>query len=526
MKACFAKRWCIIFFALLFAFGISNTGDYGRPIDEKPEQEILLMNIKEYASIIGIDVKGAAFGGLNRISESVEQDHGIAAYYFFAPILLLTGRETLASMHTWHYYTFMLWFLGLLGLYSILKSTYRSYWTPAIVTLIYYFTPRIFAEGHYNNKDIVLLSLIFLSLACTCALLKRWKTKDIVSFSIASGFLMNCKIIGIAIWGITGLFAIAYAFLTAERKLWVRRLSDLALAAVMSGVVFFILTPAMWRNPIGYIQYCFTNATGFSRWSKSFLFNGESIQPMITGVPRTYVVQWIMMTIPLYVIVLFVTSIGVFAKDIIIKRERILYRQFFFLLFITAFSIPVLVSVLKAPSLVLYNGWRHNYYLYAFIILCSGYAVDRVLENSRPDARIAVVAITIIGFIVTVGDMIINRSFEYMYFNPIARAVVDMEEFEGDYWNVSVMPAMKAFAAEQNADYEIVISPQDYAADNQLKNVDVGNYRIVGEDHKADYYLFNTSMTSETYDLEKYEKVYSFLKYGRELCGIYKLRTE
>ena len=529
-----AKRYrVLILFIFLFWFGFSNIGEYGRPIDEPPEQEILLMNIKEYSKMTGVPLKSELFDRVGRISESIEQDHGIAAYYLFTPILMTTGRETLASMAAFHMYTYGIWFLGVIALFFLLGEVDRNRWTPAAGTLLYYFSPRMFAESHYNNKDIVLLSLVLVMLMFAARVLNRWKLPDIIGFAIASGFLMNCKIIGIALWGLTGLFALAYVILYGQKKARSRNLQDLALAASLSLIAFFVLTPAMWRFPVSYIRHCLSNAAAFSRWDKSFLFHGKTVTPMKTGVPRTYLIQWILMTTPVCMIVLFLLSIGIFAGKVIQRNDR-KYRSaenkispdYYYLMFLTTFLFPTIASVIKAPTLVLYNGWRHNYYLYAYIVLCAAYSVDWILEEqSRKisgvlSVRKVIGGIIVIGFAATVSDMMIHRSFEYMYFNPAARALTDVEGFEGDYWNVAVMPAMKEFSREFKT--EVSIAPVGYAADGQFKDAVIGNLHIVTGTESPDYYLFNTCMMTDKRELEAYEKVSSFQKYGRELCAVYK----
>ncbi len=478
------------------------------------------MNIKEYAAVLGVDLHDTSFSGVQRISESVDLDHGIASYYLFTPILLLTGKETIASVLYWHVYTYILWFLGVIGLYSVLKSVCNSQCTPIIGVLIYFFTPRMYAEGHYNNKDIVLLSLTFIVLACFCKLIKRGKTREIIASALASGFLINCKIVGLAIWGLTGLFGVGYVLVMTDRKIWMRKITDLILTAILSLLVFFVLTPAMWHFPVGYIEYCMTNSTNFSRWSQSYLFNGAIVTPIETGVPRLYLIQWILMTTPVYVIILFLTSIGLFIRNMIAKKKTCSDQELFYILFIITFIIPVLVSVIKAPTLVLYNGWRHNYYLYAYIVLCACYTVDLILEGFKLDVpRLVVAGITVVGFIMTGVDMMMNRSYEYMYYNPVARVFIDTEGFEADYWNVAVVPAMKAFA---DRDEKMTIAPKGYAASGQLKFADFGDFVLVDERKNADYYLFNTSMMIEKDEMGKYSKVFSFQKYGHELCAIYK----
>ena len=100
----------------------------------------------------------------------------------------------------------------------------------------------------------------------------------------------------------------------------------------------------------------------------------------------------------------------------------------FFMLFLITFILPVLVTVLNARKVVLFNGWRHNYYLYAYIILCSCYAVDCILDRIKERKIQVIGAFCAVCFGFTITDMMLHRSFEYMYFNPVARAAVDVED--------------------------------------------------------------------------------------------------
>lgn len=529
MKGGLYKKWIIVVFIVLFTFGLSNMGGYGRPIDERPEQIILLMNIKEYSEAVGIKLNNPLYNGISRISVSKEQDHGIAAYYLFMPVFLATERETVASMYAWHAYTYLIWFLGVIALYVILKEISRNRLTPLVGVLIYYFTPRMYAEAHYNNKDIVLLSLVFVMLAFAVRVLKRGRMCDIIGFATASGFLMNCKIIGIAVWGLTGLIAVVYTVRRFEKKKRWKRISDIALAAIFSFAVFFVLTPAMWRFPVGYIQYCISNATSFSRWDQSFLFYGKTITPMRMGVPRTYLLQWILLTTPVYIIILFLVSVIFFIRDVskdVSKRSAGRDdQQWFYALCILTFLLPVLASVIKAPTLVLYNGWRHNYYLYAYIILCCCFSVDKILDGEaawlgrKQAVRLLLFGLMVTGFSATFFDMMFHRSYEYMYFNPIARNIVDVEGFEGDYWNVAVLPVMENFAGQFES--KVTIAPKGYAASGQFNIIQIGNLKVVSEADEADYVLYNTWMMTDKSELDDFEKVYSFEKYGHELCAVF-----
>ena len=91
LKKAFPRWAVVLFFAAFLLFGLFTAADYGAPWDEQDEMDILRMNLWEYARAFGLDEsafeKRAALGSdltisvLTPISESIEQDHGIAAFY-------------------------------------------------------------------------------------------------------------------------------------------------------------------------------------------------------------------------------------------------------------------------------------------------------------------------------------------------------------------------------------------------------------------------------------------------------------
>ena len=107
-------RWAVCaFFAVFLALGLLTAADYGPSWDEQTEMDILRMNLWEYARVLGLDESRfetlAARQGplsietLRPISQSIEQDHGTAAFYPFGWVVLdlsLTGRSK-ARCGTW-----------------------------------------------------------------------------------------------------------------------------------------------------------------------------------------------------------------------------------------------------------------------------------------------------------------------------------------------------------------------------------------------------------------------------------------
>ena len=567
-----SKYSVLIVFLILFIIGVSNLTDYGMPIDEKTEQNLLLSNIKEYSALLGIRMQNPAFKNVTFVSNHGDLDHGIACFYPFVPILLaLKQTNPLILMYAWHYYIYFIWYMGVLALYGLSKAIFHHPWTPLIGTLLYFFTPRIYAEAHYNNKDIIFLTLIVIMLFFAIKTVRHAHTLNIFLFSFFSGLLMNCKVLGIAIWGLTGIFMLLYHIIINSKpgityskisgtivKVKTVFFSELVLlfpAFVFSVMFFFLLTPAMIRNPLRYLIYSFQYTARYSRWDGTYLFHGKLLSPAATGLPCTYLLEWIMMTTPVFILVLFISSICVFIYQIVPKQLHVLNRQdqkstlfvyktpqkskereFFYILFILSFLFPTLYTVFKAERLIFYNGWRHNYYLYAYVILCTIYTLDCLLDNldyyptcSMYRKLLSAIMCTFcaICFFITAIDMFKHRSFEYVFFNPICRVLTDVKGFEGDYWNISEIAAIRGFSDQiEKEGKKVDISIMGYAGFglDDLIGVNIGNVTIQSKDaipSSEKYYVFNVSAMTERSILEEYTQVYAISPYGFDLCAVY-----
>ena len=97
MKNC--PRWAVaLFFAAFLLIGLFTAADYGPTWDEQDEMDILRMNLWEYSRFFGLDesayekraanASGLTISALTSISESIEQDHGIAAFYPMAGVVM------------------------------------------------------------------------------------------------------------------------------------------------------------------------------------------------------------------------------------------------------------------------------------------------------------------------------------------------------------------------------------------------------------------------------------------------------
>ena len=541
-KGKFFKLSLILLFVCMFVYGISNVKEYGRSWDEEFDLEILQSNWVEYGirlfpenSKIG---KLALESGITPISVYVERDHGCAPYYAFGFIYMFLKDDSASMVYAWHSYTFCLYFLGVIAVWFLLKEIYGSLLLSTLGTLFYYFTPRFFAEGHYNNKDMVFLTLVTASALFAVLAAKKLASREkgslscAIAFSLLSGFMMNVKIIGIAIWGLLGLFAIIYVITrgkNVKKSVWI----TIFFTIVLSIAMYLILTPASWVGIGEFLEYLLTNALHFhsSRWDNYIRFKGTLIRPVEIGMPYSYLPTWMLITIPAYITILFSLSVLSFVITIVKERGKNIVKEdsdFFFLMLLIGFMAPFCFAVVKSHSEIFYNSWRHMFFLYAFMLPGGIYFLYKRLIGLKAATvkrkRIAELAYALVtvAFLTCAGEMIANRSFEYVYYNPISRLIIDVNDYEGDYWMVSVVPALRRFGDEfydgEHPLYVDCVWYEYHGADESM--IDKNKIEFT-DSVNADYFIYNPSGSFDWEDVGNYNKVFSINRFGVELTGIY-----
>lgn len=146
------KRLLILFFLFLTLLGLCLGSGYGIPWDEKSQQSTLKSNLFEYGLFfLGEDnplVRYARELGAIPISESVEIDHGSALFYPLAFISFIEDAHLV--MQIWHMYTWLLFMLGVIAIYIVMREIGLPRTIGCLASLLLYLSPHFFAEGHYN----------------------------------------------------------------------------------------------------------------------------------------------------------------------------------------------------------------------------------------------------------------------------------------------------------------------------------------------------------------------------------------
>ena len=462
-KSC--PRWAVaLFFAAFLVLGLLTAADYGAPWDEQDEMDILRMNLWEYARVFGLDESAfeqrAAAGSdltistLTPISESIEQDHGIAAFYPMAGVVMSERLDEGQRSAVWHMWCWCLFTLGAYALYGCCRQLGLNRLASLLAPVMLALSPQFFAHGHFNNKDIVLMALAACLLWQALRLMKKPAFGTGVLFSLFGALAANTKVVGIALWG---LCALAVLMEQIIRRRMNGRIWAVAGVTFASFFAFYALaTPALWADPAAFLEYLVVNALGFQRWQNLILFRGAVFDLTRDSLPVYYLPYMILATTPLWLLAL----IGMGAVWGLCHAVR--HRSLPVALVWLMWALPLGFAVLTRTTV--YNGWRHFYFVYGPMLVLAVCGGARLQKNAR-FKRVLSAALAVCILLGCAG-LIINHPHQQAYYQPLVQLCGE-DYNELDYWNVSARDALETLAA--NTVGEITIAPADLWTEDALK---------------------------------------------------------
>lgn len=520
---------------LILLIGLLTVPAYGAHLDQGSEQRILFSNIKEYLLHIPNGknmqlVQDMTDLQVLEISIDEDRDHGIAIYYPIFFLWWVNQNAPYWGSVIWHIYTFLLVFFGMCSLFFLGKELFENEGLAVFTVLLFILTPRMFAESHYNDKDMVLLSLVFCVFYQMLRLMRTKSWNAVFMFALAGALAANLKIIGIWIFGVAGLYVLFYFIASGQYD---KKLAGKTVSCILLFFgLFILLTPACWNQMGDYLSYLYHNAVDYDLWHDYVLFQGRMIHRDYTGMPKKYLPVLILLTTP--VIILLLSIIGGLNLTVRLIRSRfkaLWEREGFLLAVLLACGVPLAYAVLSATPL--YNGWRHFYFVYASIILIAGYGARKLWEFAQKHRKekIAIGSGLVYLCALAVG-IACNYPQEHCYYNILAGNNV-AENYELDYWDMSVKQAYEMILKQTE---EAVCSvgalnlPTLWGLDGQLKVLpakDRVRFNIAEEWTHAEYLIVNTSYafmySGEDYQSvkENYEFLGSISSYGNVICEVY-----
>jgi hypothetical protein len=176
-----------------------------------------------------------------------------------------------------------------------------------------------------------------------------------------------------------------------------------------------------------------------------------------------------------------------------------------------------------------YNGWRHFYFVYGPMVVTCVYGMEwlgrlvksRIIRRGLAGAILVALAIGLAA----------NRSSQQAYYNIFAGTDVE-DRYELDYWDVSILDALKRIKALDGESTVLVGSCENWTLSGLKKTL-----RMIDDDRlecvdwqTADWLILNPTYVklnpSEDLDyvIENYDLAYEKKSYGNVVMRVYRRR--
>lgn len=446
------------FFLILLVLGVFIHKDYGISWDE-PQQRFIGQVAERYVIETLFPHSGVAPHQVPELSSFRDKDYGVVfelpAVAFERLFGLEDSRDIFFFRHLLNYFVFL---AGVFALYVMVSRRLKDWRFGLIAALFLLLSPRFFADGFYNSKDIVFMATFTIALATMLSFLRNPTARMSMLHGFATGLAIDVRIMAVLIPLVTmGVLIL---------KL-LRRDIDVGVGAKMLGLYWlasalstYLMFPFLWEAPVANLIQTFQNMSQFQRWGGEVLYFGEFVSG--DSLPWHYVPVWISLTTPFLFVSLFIVGAVFIIRRAVLARFE-LWRneeELQDLLMLGFFVGPILAVVVLGS--VLYNGWRHLYFIYPAFLFVAVVGLSDIWRLLRPEkiARYAFACLIAAVIVYQVQWMVRAHPLQNVYFNFLAGSDLK-SRFELDYWGLSNRKALEYILAN-DASERIVVVPGSF----------------------------------------------------------------
>lgn len=391
-----------------------------------------------------------------------------------------------------------------------------------IVSLTYFFLPRIFFHSHLAALDYPATAMWFLTVYAYWKGVKnqRW----IIYASILLGFALLTKLNSYLIF-IPLLF---YWLLFYNRRLqclvvrkghlslrkYIHMFSKIIPLLIIPLIIFVTFWPYLWKNPITRIlEYPFLTLK-LTQVKYTYYFG-----KVLTHVPWHYPFVMTFITVPLVVLVPF--FMGLFTAYKKPYRKVNIFILFNSLLPLFAVSLPMVSK---------YDGVRLFLPAFPFICIISGLGVKHIFDLAKKFrmGKAAFLVYILLFFLSFYHPVIKDHPYQSSYFNEVIGGVDGAagEGFDVEYWGNAYIGTLSFLNEHSDSTFWVYHHPARYRfydREGLLKK----NIKF-GDRNNSDYLVLMIrpgSFNQEMWDYFKHEKpVFSVCVSKTALINIYKLK--
>ncbi len=501
----------VVFFALFLIYGFIVCSDYSISVDEIMERNSSLVTYKYiFPGVSDIVTDSVDFTEVSDLLKWRDRYYGVALqlpavavehmFQFCLPL-----KDVLQIRH---YYVFLLSFIAACFFYKLAKKITGNIYTAILGTMFFILYPRTLADSFYNIKDSVFLSVFTVNLYCAALFLEKQNWKRMLLLAGITAFCVNTRIVG----AVAIAVCLLLVFIKNIRQHTLRKKWALILGAGCLSILFYVLiTPVTWHDPLKEIINVYRTFSDYTAWEGTNFYLGRYYDA--SQLPWHYLPVWMLITLPLITVT--------FAGIGVIHCLRIKKQSYFGWMLLVTIAVPILYVIAARP--VLYNGWRHFYFVYAAIALMAVFGVQslRSLFHANRWKRVvdAGLIVTAILAVARVWDW---HPYEYAYFNPVAANYAD-KYFEKDYWGMTTNELLEDLLKNDKSEKLDVYLHMGWAA-NKLSVSQRERLHLMGSSKGAVYTTYQPTASQESAVHNPYyfyPKEYIVEKHGIGLSALY-----
>lgn len=433
--------WIKFVFLAYLLFGTILVGDYGLSMDEPVQRKHGIVAFEYVNDLFGFypDLPNLT---VEHLPSYDHRDYGMLFQMVAYGLELTMGIDNTRDVFRLrHLMVFVLFWAASWVLFRILYSRFHSVPLALAGVLMLVLSPRIFGNSMYNPKDIPLLCWFLFAFYTHLRFMDGKDRYGPVLHGLACALAIGSRIVGV-VWPVLSLgYLLCHVIILrsskAELLLQIKRTTFYLLFLL---TFTFLLWPVLWEDPIGGFLHSFNSMKQF-RWYAEMHYLGNMVRS--TELPWHYIPVLISVTTPLTILLVILSGLFV------MFRNAWKYKQKLFIqtnlgqdtVALGAALIPLMAVVLFGS--VLYNGWRHLYFIYPFLVYLGVLGIDtliNVYRRKRSKLIVKVFAVGLIGLATwdignTVYFLVKYHPHQSVYFNFLAGDVE--KNFERDYYGVS-----------------------------------------------------------------------------------------
>ncbi|SFQ27442.1 hypothetical protein [Hymenobacter arizonensis] len=516
------------YFAALLLLGLCLYRDYGLSWDEPVDRINGQVSAKYIMGLVapGWSSTRPGYAITPDIHGFGDNDHGVL---FELPLVLLNQISGIDDTRIYylmrHLAVFLVCCVGTWALFKIGRVRFQKTSIGLAVSTLLLLSPRFFAESFYNGKDLVFVAVFTLGIYTLVRLLRRPSVGRAAVHGLATAAAIDIRVLGVLLVALTiGMLVLEAGFGTGGRPLRWKLAQVVTVYLVVTAVATVAGWPYLWEAPVQNFSAAFLHLSQYAVWKGYALYWGNVIP--VKQLPWHYVPVWIFITTPLaysFAFVLGAASV-LFAA---IRRPWAYLRHFenrLDLLFHAWFFVPIFMVI--GFHSVLYDGWRHLYFVYPALLLLAvrgaqGLWQARHLYRWGRPLAVGAAVLAAGEMVFTVRGMVQAHPQQQVYFSFLPGPAV-AQLFERDYWGLSYREGLEWIAQHDTSPQLNVTGQINGLIHNNLtimKPAVRARFRIGGSG-KGQYFLGGYRTQPTPYPDSLGKEVHVVKAFGAEVLSV------